>query len=711
MSSNTSNTNIKPPHPGMEKLIPIINKLQDVFTSIQVESFIDLPQLVVVGAQSSGKSSVLENIVGRSFLPRGSGIVTRRPLVLQLINTTGERMRNGAEEYGVFLHKSDQVFTDFNSIRDEIANETSRLVGKGKAISSVPINLKIFSPYVLNLTMVDLPGVTKIAIDDQPADIETQIRNMVLHYIQKPNAIILAVSAANTDLANSDALQLARVVDPEGRRTLGIITKLDLMDQGTDAMDILTGKVVSLRLGFIGVVNRSQADIVSNKNISDAVKDEHKFFVDHPKYKLIANKLGTPFLAKALNFILMNHIHECLPEIKDKIRQLMNSSTEELRSLGGDQLIGQANQGALLLKLLTSYAQDYCSSIDGKLSYVDGRVSSISTTELWGGARLSYVFHDILTRQIEKVVSNNEMTNEDIRTAIRNATGPRTSLFVPEDSFELLAKRQIARLEAPALRIVELVYHELVRIIQQCPSQDLKRFSNLSERVTEVAVALLRKCLAPTKKMIIDLIQIELAYINTNHPDFLGAAGAINKVVDQRIEDRAEKEKEKEVKGGKGQVQPQPTTSRPQDPSPGLFGFFSKPNDTTKPTPTPSSSKSRSKNDVEEVPSTLKLTGPLGENEHMATELISKLLESYFTLVAKKIRDTVPKTIMHFLVNQTKDLLQNELVQHLYKDDMFDQLLAEDPEIAARRKMLNEKINILKRAFDIVNEVRDLRVY
>jgi dynamin 1-like protein len=97
--------------------------------------------------------------------------------------------------------------------------------------------------------MVDLPGLTKVPVGDQPKDIENQIRDMILKYISRPNAIILAVTAANTDIANSDGLKMAREVDPEGLRTVGVLTKVDLMDAGTDCMDVLSGKVVPLRLG------------------------------------------------------------------------------------------------------------------------------------------------------------------------------------------------------------------------------------------------------------------------------------------------------------------------------------------------------------------------------------------------------------------------------------------------------------------------------
>jgi len=204
------------------------------------------------------------------------------------------------------------MFYDFNEIRDEIVRETDRLTGKNKGISAQPINLKIYSPHVVNLTLVDLPGITKVPVGDQPSDIEMQIRRMIMTYIKKPNCIVLAVTPANTDLANSDALQLAREVDPEGIRTIGVITKIDLMDKGTDAMDVLTGKVIPLNLGFIGVINRSQEDINAKRPIRDALKAEQNFFKNHPLYKTVSGKCGTSYLAKTLNKILMHHIRDCL---------------------------------------------------------------------------------------------------------------------------------------------------------------------------------------------------------------------------------------------------------------------------------------------------------------------------------------------------------------------------------------------------------------
>lgn len=211
------------------------------------------------------------------------------------------------DDWAVFEHLPAETFTDFEKVRDEIASETDRVTGSNKGISTLPINLKIFSARVVNLSLIDLPGITKVPVGDQPPDIENLIRDMILTYIANPNSIILAVTPANQDFATSEPLKIARDVDPEGNRTLCVLTKLDLMDHGTDASDVLTGKLVPVKLGIIGVVNRSQADIVSKKPIESCLKDEITFL--HKKYPTLAPKNGTQYLAKTLNRVSHNTMH------------------------------------------------------------------------------------------------------------------------------------------------------------------------------------------------------------------------------------------------------------------------------------------------------------------------------------------------------------------------------------------------------------------
>ncbi|PKI38785.1 hypothetical protein CRG98_040826 [Punica granatum] len=373
-------------------VIPIVNKLQDIFAQLGSQSTIELPQVAVVGSQSSGKSSVLEALVGRDFLPRGSEICTRRPLVLQLLQT--KRKPDGTEEeYGEFLHLPGKRFHDFSEIRREIEAETDKEAGGNKGVIDKQIRLKIFSPNVLDITLVDLPGLTKVPVGDQPSDIEARIRTMIMSYIKIPSCLILAVSPANADLANSDALQMAGMADPDGHRTIGVITKLDIMDRGTDARNLLLGKVIPLRLGYVGVVNRSQEDIILNRSVKDALVAEEKFFRSRPVYNGLADRCGIPQLAKKLNQILVQHIKAVLPGLKSRISSALVSVAKEHASYG-EITESKAGQGALLLNILSKYSEAFSSMVEGKNE-------EMSTAELSGGARIHYIFQSIFVKSLE----------------------------------------------------------------------------------------------------------------------------------------------------------------------------------------------------------------------------------------------------------------------------------------------------------------------
>ncbi|XP_058622552.1 dynamin-1-like protein isoform X2 [Onychostoma macrolepis] len=715
----------------MEALIPVINKLQDVFNTVGAD-IIQLPQIAVVGTQSSGKSSVLESLVGKDLLPRGTGIVTRRPLILQLVNVdpedrrkTGEENGVDGEEWGKFLHTKNKIYTDFDEIRQEIEIETERISGNNKGISDEPIHLKIFSPHVVNLTLVDLPGITKVPVGDQPKDIELQIRELILKYISNPNCIILAVTAANTDMATSEALKVAREVDPDGRRTLAVVTKLDLMDAGTDAMDVLMGRVIPVKLGLIGVVNRSQLDINNKKSVVDSIRDEHAFL--QKKYPSLANRNGTKYLARTLNRLLMHHIRDCLPELKTRINVL----AAQYQSLLGSYGEPVEDMSATLLQLITKFATEYCNTIEGTAKYIE-------TAELCGGARICYIFHETFGRTLESVDPLGGLTTIDVLTAIRNATGPRPALFVPEVSFELLVKRQVKRLEDPSLRCVELVHEEMQRIIQHCSNystQELLRFPKLHDAIVEVVTSLLRKRLPVTNEMVHNLVAIELAYINTKHPDFADACGLMNNNIEEQRRNRMRElpsavPRDKSLKGPGGQSV-SPTEQPPaegdgpkmaggaqgeQEGGMGTWrGMLKKGDegqgeDKNKPQSSiPASPQRGYAVNLLDVP--VPVARKLSAREQRDCEVIERLIKSYFLIVRKNIQDSVPKAVMHFLVNHVKDSLQSELVGQLYKPALLDDLLTESEDMAQRRNEAADMLKALQKASHVIAEIRETHLW
>ncbi|XP_005527966.1 dynamin-1-like protein isoform X3 [Parus major] len=709
----------------MEALIPVINKLQDVFNTVGAD-IIQLPQIVVVGTQSSGKSSVLESLVGRDLLPRGTGVVTRRPLILQLVHVSPEDGRKGAgdendpatwknprhlakevdaEEWGKFLHTKNKIYTDFDEIRQEIESETERISGNNKGISPEPIHLKIFSSNVVNLTLVDLPGMTKVPVGDQPKDIELQIRELILQFISNPNSIILAVTAANTDMATSEALKIAREVDPDGRRTLAVITKLDLMDAGTDAMDVLMGRVIPVKLGIIGVVNRSQLDINNKKSVADSIRDEYGFL--QKKYPSLANRNGTKYLARTLNRLLMHHIRDCLPELKTRINVLAAQYQSLLNSYGEPV----EDKSATLLQLITKFATEYCNTIEGTAKYIE-------TSELCGGARICYIFHETFGRTLESVDPLGGLNTIDILTAIRNATGPRPALFVPEVSFELLVKRQIKRLEEPSLRCVELVHEEMQRIIQHCSNystQELLRFPKLHDAIVEVVTCLLRRRLPVTNEMVHNLVAIELAYINTKHPDFADACGLMNNNIEEQRRNRLARELPSAVSRDKT---PSLGADSSQESVTGSWRGMLKPSKAEEvsaeeksklPAALPASPQKGHAVNLLDVP--VPVARKLSAREQRDCEVIERLIKSYFLIVRKNIQDSVPKAVMHFLVNHVKDTLQSELVGQLYKSLLLDDLLTESEDMAQRRKEAADMLKALQRASQIIAEIRETHLW
>ncbi|CAO3633085.1 unnamed protein product [Cunninghamella blakesleeana] len=699
----------------------------------------------MLGSQSSGKSSVLESIIGHDCLPRGSGIVTRRPLVLQLITSR----QKDAVEYGEFLHTQDKKYYDFAEIRREIERETSRIAGDNKGISRMPMHLRIYSPKVLTLTLVDLPGLTKIPVGDQPTDIEKQIRNLLMDYISKPNCIILAVSPANMDLANSDSLKLARQVDPEGKRTIGVLTKLDLMDAGTNALDILTGRAYPLKLGFIGVVNRSQQDILTNKSMPDALKTENSFFTQHLSYRAIAPRCGTQYLSKQLNQILFNHIKDKLPELRTKLSSLISQTQNELAQYGDPVLTtGTMHRGSLILRLLTKFANDFVAAIDGTSS-------EMSTKELCGGARIYYIFNNVFGNALVAIPPCANLTNNDIRTAIRNSTGPRPSLFVPEIAFDLLVKPQIKLLESPSLRCVELVYEELMKICHNTGDKELLRYPKLHTKLVEVVSELLRERLGPTSSYVESLIAIERAYINTNHPDFMGAAGAMSNLENENKRNSNKKKQEKprritrqpsmgsvssalrangsvfddDLKSqSDGMMNHQPKENGQLHHSDSFLNYFfggahkaerpalvnDLPNGSSNQSFGPTMSVSTMmENEIEKKMEQVSLQNgnnneesyPVSDREEIESQLIRTLITNYFNIVRKNIQDLVPKSVMHLLVNHSREAVQNRLVTSLYKRELFDELLQEDEAMATERAKCKQLLDVYKQAFEIVNSV------
>ncbi|XP_071430134.1 dynamin-1 isoform X2 [Pithys albifrons albifrons] len=741
---------------GMEDLIPLVNRLQDAFAAIGQNANLDLPQIAVVGGQSAGKSSVLENFVGRDFLPRGSGIVTRRPLVLQLVNSS--------TEYGEFLHCKGKKFTDFEEVRLEIEAETDRVTGSNKGISPVPINLRVYSPHVLNLTLVDLPGMTKVPVGDQPPDIEFQIRDMLMQFVTKENCLILAVSPANSDLANSDALKIAKEVDPQGQRTIGVITKLDLMDEGTDARDVLENKLLPLRRGYIGVVNRSQKDIDGKKDIQAALAAERKFFLSHPAYRHMADRMGTPFLQKVLNQQLTNHIRDTLPGLRNKLQSQLLSIEKEVEEYKNFRPDDPARKTKALLQMVQQFAVDFEKRIEGSGDQID-------TYELSGGARINRIFHERFPFELVKMEFDEKELRREISYAIKNIHGIRTGLFTPDLAFEAIVKKQVQKLKEPSLKCVDMVVSELTSTIRKC-SEKLSQYPHLREEMERIVTTHIREREGRTKDQVMLLIDIELAYMNTNHEDFIGFANAQQRSSQMSKKKAAGNQDEILVirkgwltinnigimKGGskeywfvltaenlswyKDDEEKEKKYMLPVDnlklrdvekgfmSSKHIFALFNTEQRNVYKDYRQLELACETQEEVDSWKASFLRAGVyperVGDKDKASeaeenggdsfmhsmdpqlerqVETIRNLVDSYMAIVNKTIRDLMPKTIMHLMINNTKDFIHSELLANLYSCGDQNTLMEESAEQAQRRDEMLRMYHALKEALNIIGDI------
>uniref|UniRef100_A0A8C6PHV7 Interferon-induced GTP-binding protein Mx n=1 Tax=Nothobranchius furzeri TaxID=105023 RepID=A0A8C6PHV7_NOTFU len=684
---------------GMEDLIPLVNRMQDAFSAIGQNANLDLPQIAVVGGQSAGKSSVLENFVGRDFLPRGSGIVTRRPLVLQLINSP--------TEHAEFLHCKGKKFTDFDEVRQEIEAETDRITGANKGISPVPINLRVYSPHVLNLTLVDLPGMTKVPVGDQPADIEFQIREMLMQFVTKENCLMLAVSPANSDLANSDALKIAKEVDPQGMRTIGVITKLDLMDEGTDAKDILENKLLPLRRGYIGVVNRSQKDIDGKKDITAAMAAERKFFLTHPAYRHLADRMGTPYLQKVLNQQLTNHIRDTLPGLRTKLQSQLLSIEKEVEEYKNFRPDDPSRKTKALLQMVQQFSVDFEKCIEGSGDQID-------TAELSGGARINRIFHErfpfelvklaqypMLREEMERIVTQHIRDREsrtkeqvllqiDIELSYMNTnhedfigfanaqqrinqmnkkkTAGNQDEIMPErganDRYKVIRKGWLTINNIGIMKGGAKEYWFVLT------AESLSWYKDDEEKE--------KKYMLPVDNL--KLRDVEKGFMSSKHIFALFNTEQRNVYKDYRQLELA-CESQEDVDAWKASflragVYPERVTEK--------------------------EGKSDSGGDENGSDNFMHSMDPQLERQ---VETIRNLVDSYMAIVNKTVRDLMPKTIMHLMINNTKEFINAELLAHLYSCGDQNTLMEESQEQAQHRDEMLRMYHALREALSIIGDI------
>ncbi|KAK6203431.1 protein MGM1, mitochondrial precursor [Scheffersomyces amazonensis] len=308
-------------------------EIRNLLSSIDHDG-LRLPSIVVIGSQSSGKSSVLESIVGHEFLPKGSNMVTRRPIELTLINSP-----ESAADVAEFPALKMFNLTDFEQVQ-KILFDLNMAVPETECISNDPIQITIKSPRVPDLSLVDLPGYIQVEAADQPLELKQKIRRLCDRYLEAPN-IILAISAADVDLANSSALRASRLADPRGERTIGVVTKIDLVDP-IQATKILTNRKYPLKMGYVGVITKAPktvkpgSGLFSRKAITGyqayvaQQNFEHTYFKEN-REEFVGTTTGTRNLRRKLMKVLEKSMAASLRPTHFTIQQELEETSYQFK--------------------------------------------------------------------------------------------------------------------------------------------------------------------------------------------------------------------------------------------------------------------------------------------------------------------------------------------------------------------------------------------
>lgn len=291
------------------RLSPILEGLEKLRASQAGNGEVSVPGIVVTGAQSSGKSSVLEAIGGIE-LPRGQNITTRVPLILSLQATPG------AEPHALIGTDPDLAHTgteiDIEDVGEGIETLTDELAGEGAGVNEAPIYLKIIRDSGPTITLIDLPGITHNSTEEN-VDIHAQTVSLVKKYMQNENMVILVVIPAMDDFANAEAVSLAKQFDPNGSRTLGVITKVDNIQNscGIKAKLRMEAGHVQLNLGFIAVINRTPMEVENDTPAEEVRARENKFFETNPEVAGLEKEYwGLQTLVTRIVAIQMEHVQK-----------------------------------------------------------------------------------------------------------------------------------------------------------------------------------------------------------------------------------------------------------------------------------------------------------------------------------------------------------------------------------------------------------------
>ncbi|KAM6979539.1 interferon-induced GTP-binding protein Mx3-like [Aplochiton taeniatus] len=618
-----------------EKVRPCID-LIDSLRTLGVEKDLALPAIAVIGDQSSGKSSVLEALSGVA-LPRGSGIVTRCPLELKM-----KRRREGDKWHGKISYQNyEEEIDDPSEVEQKIREAQDEMAGVGMGISDDLISLEISSPDVPDLTLIDLPGIARVAVKGQPENIGEQIKRLIQKFIKKQETISLVVVPCNVDIATTEALQMAQEVDPQGERTLGILTKPDLVDRGTEenVVDIVHNQVIQLTKGYMIVKCRGQKEITDGISLKEATEREKAFFMEHEHLSALYEEghATVPKLAEKLTLELVHHIHKSLPHLEDQIEAKLAQTHAELDKYGTGPPSDRTEKHYYLIDKVTSFIQDAINLSTGDELKNGHRLNIFSTlrAEFRNWKTHLDLSGEKFNRKIEKEVAAYE---ERFR-------GRELPGFINYKTFEGMVKDQIRQLEEPAIKKLKDISDAIRKVFIKLAQGSFVGFPNLLKSAKTKIEAIKQDKEAKAESVLRTQFKMELI-VYTQDSTYS------HSLSDRKKEEEgnsADEDFEEERYGGSARVSKSSST------------FYS-------------------------------------TDKHATLHEMMLHLKSYYYIASQRLADQIPLVIRYQMLQESAKQLQREMLQMMQDKENIEELLKEDFDIGCQRVGLQSRLKRLRQA-------------
>lgn len=462
-----------------KRLKPKLNAVEAVRSELSIEN-IQVPGVIVIGAQSAAKSSVLEAISGVNF-PRGANTCTRRPCILRIEADAGLK-----EEYALVSNSADLNSAERINLADiggEIERLTLEKAGAGTTIIVDPLYVRVCKTLGPTLTLIDLPGITHV--HDTQTDIHDVIVAMIRNYIKNEQAVILAVVPAVDDFGNCEALKLAREVDPEGQRTLGVVTKPDMIQLDSDLPLKLRAERhsdIPLNLGWISIRCRTPTEVQANISPSELAVQEKLLFDTHSVLSGLDQRYwGLPTLTERVVDVQEDTIDKWLPQVRHKIQDSIFEKLSQLRQLPAPCDDDVAKM-MMFNKLVRTVREVFDKSIVGNYTYQTEK-------ELHIPPRLTEFFGQFMEEVLQKTP---DFLSDDFTKLVEKqdleSRGCSLPNFLSDPVFRLLFLKEFETAVPPAVWTLMNKVHEYIsKVLNRFVADTMADFPRLVGSVqTEV---------------------------------------------------------------------------------------------------------------------------------------------------------------------------------------------------------------------------------